>query len=135
MNDTWFGVLFLFLTLVATSCATDPGDEGSSSADIERDCQSFCSLAVPCSEEFAEDWKFETVNECVETCSIITNNGIEMFPSRPCAEITGALWSCAGALPTCEDFAQFEDAAYAKTDGLLGEPCGEEIAMDLMMCN
>ena len=132
MND--IGITGFSLVLFAASCGTNPDDDGSSEVDIERDCQSFCDRAVPCSEDFAADWKFETVDECVETCLIITNNGIEMFPSRPCAEITSAMWSCAGALPTCEAFAEFEDAAYGRAFGP-DEPCWEEIDTHLMMCN
>ena len=135
MNDIGVRV-FLSLSLSLAGCANDPSDEGSPDVDIERDCQTFCDQAVSCPPgNFAMDWEFESASECVDACLSYTDFGIRAYPSHQCEIVTPAMWACAGALPTCDDFAQFEKAAFAMTDGLLGEPCGEEIIDFLMLCN
>jgi hypothetical protein len=51
-----------------------------------------------------------------------------------CVTIRADLWSCAGAIDSCELFDAFEDTTFSIIN-VLGNPCSEEFDEFIHKCN
>lgn len=128
----------LLTTFLLVSCGppspTDESAESAGDSTLEADCESFCTPAVECSEEYAADWEFETQQECVDYCILFTNGAVKFHDDPTCDGTTRAMWTCVGKLDTCEDFELYENAAFNKS-GYGGKPCADELIEFLDNCN
>ena len=81
----------------------------------------------------AAEWNFQDEPTCASKC-LDFHADTPSDPPEMCTLIRADLWSCAGAIETCELFDAFEDSAFAITNPL-GNPCFDEFQEFINKCN
>jgi len=101
---------------------------------LEEGCASFCERALSCPlGRHAEAWGFEDEQTCYSQC-LVFHADTPSDPPEMCVIVRAELWSCAGAIESCELFDSFEDIAYGSGNPL-GNPCSDEFDVFIHKCN
>ena len=124
--------------LVLSACgpkATSDADGGKEPAELlEEACASFCERALSCPLGLhAEAWEFEDEQTCYSQC-LLFHADVPSDPPEMCVLVRAELWSCAGAIESCELFEAYESVAYGMGTAL-GDPCVDEFDVFISKCN
>jgi hypothetical protein len=137
MNDcrTTFRILPLLLLAACGPKGTDADDDHTEPVEqLDDACASFCRRALSCPlGRYAELWNFQDEQACVAEC-LEFHADTPSDPPEMCVIIRADLWSCGGALESCEVFDAFEDTTFEEPN-TLGNPCFDEFQDFIGKCN
>lgn len=135
VNKASFQTMLLLLTAACgPKAAGDEHHEKTPDELLADACASFCERALACPlGDYAKTLDFQDQQTCVPQCVEFHS----WFPSDPpeeCLLIRTELWTCAGALETCELFDAFETTSFGAPHPS-GNPCAHELDSFLAKCN
>jgi hypothetical protein len=124
----------LILTACGPKATGEESEDKTPAALLEDACSSFCDRALSCPpSRYAEEWNFQDEQTCVSEC-LKFHATTPSDPPEMCVLIRADLWSCAGAIDTCELFDAFDDTTHAENN-FLGNPCFDEFVEFINKCN
>jgi hypothetical protein len=130
-----FRVLPLLLLFACSPKSTGEDVGAKEPAELLAEaCASFCERALSCPlGRYAEELEFQDEQTCNSQCLLFH---AEVFSDPPefCVLVRADLWSCAGAIESCELFDAFEDTTFGITN-FLGNPCYDEFSVFINKCN
>jgi hypothetical protein len=124
--------------LLFVACGPKTADEGDGSKApaelLEEACASFCERALSCPlGRYAEAWEFQDEQTCNSQCLLFAAD-VFSDPPEMCVLVRAELWSCAGAIESCELFEAFEDTTHEEPNAF-GNPCPDEYKSFIQKCN